>query len=143
MSKYAKTKKYLSQVNKIDRRITVKLLEAEKHRMMAMNISSTIKSDVVQTSKQNSFENAMIAACSAEEEANRLIEQLYEKREEIAKMINALEDDEAIDVLTAHFMCDKTFEEMEGILHMSNGKLYQVYDRGLKEFEEKYGKQYL
>lgn len=143
MSKYQETKKFLSKVNKLDRLISVKLLEAEKHKMMAMNISSTIKQDVVQTSKENTFEKAMIAARTAEEEANALIEKLYQKREEINKMVQALDDEDVISVLTAHFLCGKTFEEMETILPMSNRTLYRVYERGLDMFEKKYGSLYI
>lgn len=137
------TKRFLSQVNNIDRRINVKLLEAEKHRMMAMNIGNSMKQDRVQTSPSNVFENALVSARQAEEEANDLIEILYQKREEICKMIEALQDEEVVDVLTAKFLCGRTFEEMAQLLHMSESKIYYVYDRGLDVFEKMYGDRYM
>lgn len=140
---HRETKKFLSQVNDIDRRISIKLIEAEKHRMMALNIGNTIKEDRVQTTPTNVFENALISAREAEEEANELIEVLYQKRKEINNMICALQDEEVVDVLTAHYLCGKTFYEMADILHMSKSKVCYVYDRGIELFEKMYGDRYM
>lgn len=92
-----KAKEYLRQIKKLDRMIENKLIEREQWLAIATSTTSQMKGDVVQASgSQQKMSDAVVRYIDLEEEIDRMIDQLIDKKCDVIsviEMLNATEYD--------------------------------------------------
>lgn len=141
--KYLATKKYLSKIKRLDRAIDHEMLEAQRLRTLATNISATISGDKVQTSASNRLENIMIKLIEQENRIADAIERMAIEKDRLIEEIELINDDDCIEILKLYFVHDMKYEDLPVAANMSKSKVLYVYNRGLELFERMNGEKYL
>ena len=141
--KHLATKKYLSKIKRLDRAIDHEMLEAQRLRTLATNISSTIGGDKVQTSASDRLENIMIKLIEQENKIADAIEEMAIEKDRLIQEIELIEDEDCIEILKLYFVNDMKYEDLPVASNMSKSKVLYVYNRGLELFEKMNGEKYI
>lgn len=137
------TKEYLSQIKKLNEIIKNRMFEIDELRNMAKGVSSvSYDRDKIMTSgNKNQLENIVTRIVDLDRQVNNYIDLKYR----IIKQIESL-DAEEYSVLYMRFVNNYPFVSILQRLNTediwSERKMYQVYSRGLDNFENKYGETY-
>ena len=129
-------KKYLMQIQRLDRAVDHQLLEIARLRALASGIGSTSNSDRVQVSPTNKLESMIMKIMEAEEEADRMIDRLFDKKKLIIEQIDRLPDAECADLLKFYFIDGVKFDDMPDVMHCSRRNVFYTYKRALSDFYE-------
>lgn len=138
------TKKYLSQIEKLDYMINNKVLEIQMLDGMATSISAPAKDVNVKAS--TSHDKMGEIACKLvilEDEVKRLVDYYVEKRKLIVKQIDNIEDAKMYNILYQKYILKRTWKSIEVEMNMSHRYMLSLHATALSEFEKKYGKTYL
>ena len=127
-------KKYLMQIQRLDREVDHHLLEIARLRALAAGVGSTANSERVQVSPTNKLESMIMKIVEAEEETDRMIDELFDKKKFIAKQIDCLPDSECADLLKFYFIDGVKFDDMPDVMKFSQRKVFYVYKKALIEF---------
>lgn len=130
------TKKYLMKLRHLEQSVNHEMLEVARLRALATNISSVISSDRVQSSPSNRLEKTVLLICEQEKYVEGLIGKYLEQRKAIERQIDAIEDDECIEILKLYFMDGVKFNDLHRKANMSETKVKYVYNKGLELFHE-------
>ena len=137
------TKTYLEQIKTYDRMIENKLFDIYRMTSLACGMTVAPKQDKVQTSQSgDKIVNAVIKIMEYENDVNRLVGEMIEKKQHIIDQIDGIGNSDFSNVLTWRFVNLKSFDDMPVILKMSRSKMFYVYKKALATFEQKYGYEY-
>lgn len=135
------TKSYLKQIIGIECKIKNKKAEIERYKDMAGNISCPVKDIDVQTSSSKGrIETATVEIVALEQEIGDMIA----KRKYIINQIDNMEDVRLYNVLTQRYVQGKrTIKEISLPDAESESYKKKLLSAAHKEFEKKYGHEYL
>ena len=138
------TKQYLGQIERLNRMIENKVIEVGRIRSMACNISAPIDKERVQSSSSYDKIGEKVARLvDLENETDELIKSFVEKRKHIISQIDSIDRKEYYLVLTYRYVQFMDFKEIFLKMGISERNMYYYYGQALKEFEKKFGSEYL
>lgn len=138
------TQKYLRQVERLDRMIQNKLSEIYQLKVIATSVTVAQKDVNVQTSGDKDLIGSTVAKIvDLERETDMLVDEYIDKRKKIISQIESLEDTDVYNVLAERYIARRSWDDIETSMDMSHRYLMAVHKRALKEFEERFGREYL
>lgn len=138
------TKQYLGQIERLNRMIENKVIEVGQIRSMACNISAPIDKERVQSSSSYDKIGEKVARLvDLENETDELIKSFVEKRKHIISQIDSIDRKEYYLVLTYRYVQFMDFKEIFLKMGISERNMYYYYGQALKEFEKKFGSEYM
>lgn len=127
-----RAKDYLRQLEKLDTIIQNKLIEKEQCREIAMNVTSHLGGERVQSSgSQQKMSDAVDRLVDLENEIDRCVERLLALKMEATEIIEQLNTAE-YDVLHKLYIQGMTFDEVALIKQKSKSWVTTVHGRALK-----------
>lgn len=144
MSKYEVTKKYLRQVRHMDNVITNRLREREKLHATLTNVGGIMKPDKVQTSgSKDRIGDGVTKLVALEEEIDALVDKMVDTKRVIIDQLESLSDTKYYQILYMRYIDDKSFGEISGALNMPECSVKRHHNKGMDEFESRFGTTYM
>lgn len=138
------TKKYLSQIERLDRMIQNKLSEISQLKHITTSITIPPKEVNVQTSgDKDRMGNAVAGLLDLEKETDGLINSYIEKRKQIIEQIDKIEDTNMYHVLSERYVMRKDLGVIAVEMGYSFKQVCRIHGSALAEFERMYGSEYL
>lgn len=104
---------YLKSVRKCDAVIDNKLRELEDLRDMTMKVTSTLSDDCVSGSRNpEKLSNAIVRIIDLENEIDIAIDQYVDRRSEVTRVIDSVEDARLVDLLHRRYLQGQTWEQI-------------------------------
>lgn len=128
-------RQYLDQVRNLDTRINNKVSELTglRSNLFSIRSSGDLSVDRVQQSHDHDQVAALIAKIIDEEsEINSMIDLLVDKKKEIIKVIEQIDDTDIYDVIHKRYVQFMRWEKISDAKHMSDQWLFELHNRGLK-----------
>lgn len=126
-------KVYLSQLKLIDARIDTKLEEVWRLKTLLFHITSTIKPISVSSTKRHDRTEELIAKIEdLNSEIDGEIDALVDKRHEIGKLLDKLQDDDEMKVLRKLYCEYKKWPQIAKEMHMSERNAQYIHGRALR-----------
>ena len=138
------TKDYLSQIGRLNRMINNKLIEIQQLRVMAANVSAVSNEEKVQSTPNFDKMGATFAKIEEmEEKLDSLIDDFIDKKNHIIAQIDGIDNELSYVILFSRYIERKSLEKIATELNYSYKSINRYHGAALKEFEEKYGKEYI
>ena len=138
------TKEYLNQISRLNRMINNKLSELAELKELSKSISAVSNKERVQTSmEQDKIGNTISKIDEMEREIDKMIDSYSDKRMHIIGQIDSMEDENSYDILFSRYIEKKTFEKIADTKNYSFRQITRLHGIALKQFEEKYGNEYM
>ena len=138
------TKDYLSQIGRLNRMINNKLIEIQQLRVMATNVSAVSNEEKVQSTPNFDKMGATFAKIEEmEEKLDSLIDDFIDKKNHIIAQIDGIDNELSYVILFSRYIERKSLEKIATELNYSYKSINRYHGAALKEFEEKYGKEYI
>lgn len=138
------TKRYLNQINMLDRRIQNKLSEIYQLKTMACSVTVSSDKERIQSSgSKDKLGDIVSKIADLEKETDEIIDKFIEKRNRIINQIDQMENIDYYDILSKRYVGKQTFEEIAKTSHWSIRKVFMIHNKAVTEFENRYGKEYL
>lgn len=138
------TKEYLNQISRLNRMINNKLSELAELKELSKSISAVSNKERVQTSmEQDKIGNVLSKIDEMEREIDKMIDYYSDKRMHIIGQIDSMEDENSYDILFSRYIEKKTFEKIADTKNYSFRQIIRLHGIALKQFEEKYGNEYM
>ena len=138
------TKEYLNQISQLNRMINNKLSELAELKELSKSISAVSNKERVQTSmEQDKIGNTLSKIDEMEREIDKMIDSYSDKRTHIIGQIDSMEDENSYDILFSRYIEKKTFEKIADTKNYSFRQIIRLHRIALKQFEEKYGSEYM
>ena len=130
-------KEYLSQVQRLDQMIDIKLEEASSLRSLASRVTSAFGEERVQTSKKQSpMEDIIVKLMDLENEVNNDIDRLIALKKEVIKNINKIDNCNLRLILTMRYINNRDWEEIADNMLYDVRTIYRFHKQGLKEIDK-------
>lgn len=138
--KCKKAKEYLQQVRLCDAHINNKLEELSRLKDMVLNITSTLRGDVVSGSgSKDKLGDAVAKIVDLEAEINEAVDAYIDKKREISKTIEQIKDPDQVQVLHKRYFEYLTWEQIACEIPMSYRNVCYVHGRALQAVAELIG----
>lgn len=139
------TKEYLSQISRLNRVIENKLVELRQLKELSYGIPGTRTSEekVQTTPNHDKIGTAYAKIDELERNLDKAIDQYVNKKNEIIKQIDSMEDETLYTILFSRYIEKKTFEQIATEVNYSYRQVTRLHGKALNEFEKKYGQTYL
>lgn len=138
------TKEYLGQIRRLSCRIDNKLSELYQFRTLSTSITIATGSEHIVSSPSNDkMDKTIVKIMEMEEDINKLINVLIEKKNVIVAQIDSLDDASEYEVLYLRYVSNMTFEEIAENMAYSTRQVIRIYNNALKNFENKFGLEYM
>lgn len=134
------TKQYLSQIERYEKMIQNKLSEINQLKTMACNVTIPAGNERVQTSPDKDKIGTIVSRIA---DLEKEVDSMIEKRCEIVKQIESIEDTDVYDVLAKRYILKKDLKVIAVERGISFRHIGRVHFDALKTFERKYGSRYL
>ena len=126
-------KAYLTQVELYDTHINNKLEELQRLKEFTRQITATWKKDVVATSgKQDKLGDAIAKIVDLEVELNEAIDAYIDKRREVVRLIEKLNEPDQVAVLHKRYCGYKSWTDIAKEMHMSERNVQYIHGRALQ-----------
>lgn len=143
---FEETKKYLSQIAKLDAMIANRQEEIERLQTTATSITARIKDVNVQTSGDKDLVGSTVSRIvDLQREVDDLVKEYVNKRKTITKQIDSIEDLKIYHILTKKYVLHKTWGEIAeemGYTDKTRRAMYFLFENALAYFENQYGNYY-
>lgn len=127
-------KEYLNQAYVIDRKINLDIEKARAMRASLYGRAVSYESDGSQhISGDNHIENAMLKVVEYEEKINAEIDELVNKRIEIEKAINSVDDEVLQEILTRRYLQFQKWERIAVEMHYSIQWVFKLHGQALSK----------
>ena len=137
------TKKYLSQISRLNRTIQNKLSEISQLRELSFGIKAIVNEERVQTTPNFDKIGTSIAKIDElERNLDKMIDEYVDKKKKIISQIDSMEDEVIYNILFSRYIERKTFEKIATEMNYSFRQITRLHGKALSEFEKKYGSQY-
>ena len=124
--------------------INNKLSELAELKELSKSISAVSNKERVQTSmEQDKIGNVLSKIDEMEREIDKMIDSYSDKRMHIIGQIDSMEDENSYDILFSRYIEKKTFEKIADTKNYSFRQIIRLHGIALKQFEEKYGSEYM
>ena len=138
------TKKYLSQIERLDRVIQNKLTEIYQLKTMACNIVVSTENERVQSSGDKERMASTVAKIvDIEREIDSLIDTQLERKNVIIGQIESLERNDMYHILFNRYVKRASFGDIAKEMNYSERHIITLHGEALQEFERKFGNLYL
>lgn len=138
------TKKYLSQIERLDRVIQNKLTEIYRLKTMACNIVVSTENERVQSSGDKERMASTVAKIvDIEREIDSLIDIQLERKNTIIGQIESLENNDMYHILFNRYVKRASFGDIAKEMNYSERHIITLHGEALQEFERKFGNLYL
>ena len=138
------TKDYLSQIGRLNRMINNKLIEIQQLRVMAANVSAVSNEEKVQSTPNFDKMGTTFAKIEEmEEKLDSLIDDFIDRKNHIIAQIDGIDNELSYVILFSRSIERKSLEKIATELNYSYKSINRYHGAALKEFEEKYGKEYI
>jgi hypothetical protein len=134
------TKEYLSQIRRFDRMIKNKLMDIYQLKTMAYSVTSSNDGERIQTSSNKDKLGLVVSKIV---DLENEVDSMVDNRSLIVSRIDNMEDTEMYDVLAKKFILGKDLKAIAIERGFTYRHINRIYNNAIKEFEEKYGKNYL
>lgn len=142
--KFESTKEYLKQVSKINRIINNRLIELAQLKKMSYGIPAIQnKERIDKTKESDKIGNVCIKIEEMEEQINKLIDHYVDRKQKIISQIEEIENELSYHILYSIYILGKSIEEISVETPISYRHAARIHKRALKEFENKFGNEYL
>lgn len=141
---FEETKRYLGQIRHLDNIIDNRIKERSRLRERITSISTEIKGERVQTSgTKDRVGDAVAKLVDLEREIDELVDKLIDKRRVITEQLEGLSDPDYYQILYLRYVERKSFCEISSAIDRPERTVKRFHDRGMSEFESRYGTTYL
>ena len=124
--------------------INNKLSELAELKELSKSISAVSNKERVQTSmERDKIGNTLSKIDEMEREIDKMIDSYSDKRMHIIGQIDSMEDENSYDILFSRYIEKKTFEKIADTKNYSFRQIIRLHGIALKQFEEKYGNEYM
>jgi hypothetical protein len=138
------TKKYLGQIDRLDKMIQNKLSEIYQLKTMACSVSVSNEGERVQTSPDMDRLGSVVAKIiDLENETDALVDTFVDRRSHIISQIDSMENVDYYHILSLRYVHMKTFDYIAKKTNWSIRKVFSLHGEALLEFERLYGQEYL
>lgn len=138
------TKDYLNQIGRLNRMINNKLVEIQQLRIMSANISAiNTEEKVISSPNYDKMGTAFVKLEEMEEKLDLMIDDFVEKKNHIISQIDGMENELSYVILFSKYIERKSLEKIATELNYSYKSINRYHGTALKEFERKYGEEYL
>lgn len=138
------TKAYLNQIKRLDMMINNKLAEIYRLKNMASGIFISTDSERVQASgNKDRLGNTVAKIIDLERETDKLIDILFDKRNNIIKQIDSLSNSDYYQILALRYVNYDTFNDISDKTGWSIRQVFRLHGEALQEFEKAFGQSYL
>lgn len=138
------TKEYLNQISRLNRMINNKLVEIKQLKDLACGISSINSGDRVQSSPDfDKIGSKMAKIDELEHALDQTIDQYVDLKNKIISQIDSMEDENVYNVLFSRYIEKKSFELIAIEMEYSWRQIIRLHGKALKQFETKFGAEYL
>lgn len=138
------TKEYLNQISRLNRMINNKLVEIQQLRELACSISAINLEDKVQnTPNFDKIGSKMAKIDELEENLDKTIDRYVLVKNKIVSQIDSMEDENTYNILFSRYIEKKSFERIAIEMEYSWRQIIRLHGKALKQFEEKFGEEYL
>lgn len=138
------TKDYLSQIGRLNRMINNKLIEIQQLRVMAANVSAVSNEEKVQSTPNfDKMGATFVKIEEMEEKLDSLIDDFIDRKNHIIAQIDGIDNELSYVILFSRYIERKSLEKIATELNYSYKSINRYHGAALKEFEEKYGKEYI
>lgn len=138
------TKEYLNQISRLNRMINNKLVEIQQLRELACSISAINLEDKVQnTPNFDKIGSKMAKIDELEENLDKTIDRYVLVKNKIVSQIDSMEDENTYNILFSRYIPKKSFERIAIEMEYSWRQIIRLHGKALKQFEEKFGEEYL
>ena len=138
------TKDYLSQIGRLNRMINNKLIEIQQLWVMVANVSAVSNEEKVQSTPNFDKMGATFAKIEEmEEKLDSLIDDFIDRKNHIIAQIDGIDNELSYVILFSRYIERKSLEKIATELNYSYKSINRYHGAALKEFEEKYGKEYI
>jgi DNA-directed RNA polymerase specialized sigma subunit len=121
-----------------------KITELSTLREMCYGLSAISNEERVQTTPNHDKIGTVVAKMdSLERKIDALVDEYADKREKIINQIDSMDDECVYNVLFARYIEKKTFEKIATEMNYSFRQVTRIHGRALREFEKRYGSEYL
>jgi DNA-directed RNA polymerase specialized sigma subunit len=121
-----------------------KITELSTLREMCYGLSAISNEERVQTTPNHDKIGTVLAKLdSLERKIDGLVDEYADKREKIISQIDSMDDECVYNVLFARYIEKKTFEKIATEMNYSFRQVTRIHGRALREFEKKFGNEYL
>lgn len=130
-------KEYLQRVSICDAQIDNKIAEVERLRSMLVNITSSIKDDVVSGSfPQDKIGETIAKIVDMESEINAEIDGFYAAKKDVQKVLNNMTDASQIKVLHKRYFQRLPWAEIAESMNLTEQRIFQIHNEALASFNE-------
>lgn len=138
------TQEYLGQISRLNRVINNKIKELCQLKELSTSISAVKNEERVQTTPNfDKIGSAYCKIANLEEKIDNLVDEYVDKREEIIKQIESMEDEIEYQILFSKYISGDTLEKISCDMNYVYRNITRLHGKALKSFEKKYGNQYL
>ena len=127
-------KKYLRQIEILDRRITAKVEERQNVLDMLLRITPVMRDTTSGcASGHDKMENGVVKLTGYEEEISADIDKLVELKREISEVIDRVENPKRRAVLRFRYINYKSFEQIAVDMYMTERNIYHIHRKALRD----------
>lgn len=138
------TKQYLNQISRLDLMIKNKLNELSGLKEVCYGLPAISNEERVQTTPNFDKIGTIVSKLDAlEQKIDDLVDEFVDKRTKIISQIDGMENEAMYNILFARYVEKKTFEKISDEMNYSFRQTTRLHGKALKEFEKKYGNEYL
>lgn len=138
------TKEYLNQISRLNRMINNKLVEIQQLRDLALGISSISTGERVQSTPDfDKIGSKMAKIDELEKNLDETIDKYVDLKNRIIGQIESMEDEITYNILFSRYIEKKQFELIAIEMEYSWRQIIRLHGKALKQFEEKFGEEYL
>ena len=138
------TKTYLNQISRLDLMIKNKISELTSLKEMYCGLTAITNEERVQTTPNFDKIGTIISRLDElERKLDDMVDLYTIKREKIVRQIESMDDSVVYNVLFARYIEKKTFERIAADMNYSFRQITRIHAKATKEFEEKFGHEYL
>ena len=128
---------FLKSIAASDMRITAKAEEAYRYRALAERCTSIV-TERVQTSPQNNREDVYVKLITASQEKEREANALIDKKIEVSRQLDQMQDKRFSELLRLKYVCCKTGEEVGEIMHFDESTMRKLHGKALNAYERQF-----
>ena len=135
------TRNYLNRLKTIDKRIKIKLEEAEKWHSIAENHTGHISEVKVQTSpKPDKMAEAVVNALHYEQESYELAKKLVDEKNVMLMQIFEMDEKYCL-ILNMYFMQNMSYKKIQDEMDYSFNNVKSTLRKAIKAFGERYSEE--
>lgn len=138
------TKEYLNQISRLNRMINNKLVEIQQLRDLALGISSISTGERVQSTPDfDKIGSKMAKIDELEKNLDETIDKYVDLKNRIIGQIDSMEDEITYNILFSRYIEKKQFELIAIDMGYSWRQIIRLHGNALRQFEEKFGNEYM